>query len=491
MTGQVTATTKSQPQQPLTARMSLYASAASTVALAFGILLPVAPQSAIAWLITILLVISAPVWRLSAIVAITVLVPFGLQDAFSVIGGHGRPSVLVVDVLLVSGVLGIGWRVVRGRLNVDLPLLAGIMMAAACAAALALGIAHGANVSEAGNEARRVMLGLGAFVIAWPLINDETARRQLTRVLLAIGLVLGLWGLAQWMFSVDYTAARDAGVRDNGVLSLRQLQGGMFAYPIAAVLAWAVLLSGRVRNVPVKWLLIAILLLNAVCIVLTFERTTWLVTGIACLFAAAMSGPHARVRAFKWTGMAVAVVVAVAVIKPGPIGILVERLTSVGQLGSDNSFRWRIVESQAAADAIAAHPITGSGFGATITWELKDVFPIMTTPFIHNGYIWLAWKIGLPVAALVAVVLVRAVLRRCPTEDSAQWRSIRQGSQASVLALLITCITFSAFNSLGITAATGLLVAICYSRSVPAVSRAVGLSTDTVFQCAEGRDDGG
>jgi O-antigen ligase len=165
-----------------------------------------------------------------------------------------------------------------------------------------------------------------------------------------------------------------------------------------------------------------------------------------------------------------AVLVGAAVIKPGAARTAFERLTSVAGLATENSYSYRVFESHTVVEAIAARPVTGSGFGATITWGVEKLFGTITTPFVHNGYLWLAWKIGIPAAAFVVLVLVRAVLRRCPSEDTAEWRILRKGSQASVLAILLTSLTFPPFNSLDITAAIGLLVAICYSRTSPAAA---------------------
>jgi hypothetical protein len=119
----------------------------------------------------------------------------------------------------------------------------------------------------------------------------------------------------------------------------------------------------------------------------------------------------------------------------------------------------RLVESEAVADAIARHPLTGSGFGATITWGEEDVFATRTTVFTHNAYLWLSWKIGIPAAALIFLAILAAVVRRRPIPYDWQLRALRTGSQAALLGLLIICITFPAVNALGITAVIGLLVA--------------------------------
>jgi hypothetical protein len=453
-------------QPALAARSRRYLTAACAAALAFGVFLPAAPWRAVAWLVMIPLSFAAPVGALALLIAVSVLVPFEVQDTFAIVGGRDQPGLLLVDVLMLLGLVRIGWLIVRGRLKADLPLLSGIAVAAICTAALMWGIANGADVSWAGTEGRRLVLGVVTFVLAWPLVGNRSARPRLIRALIGIGLLLGLWGLAQWMFSVGFTSAGDVGVREGDVVS-RSLQGGMFAYPVAVVLTWAALVAGQVRNVAVKCLLVVILFLNAVCLLVTFERTLWAATAVACVFVVVMSGTRSLGHAFKWAGIGVALLVGVAAIAWAEASTAVERLSSAGRLESDNSLKWRVVESQIVAERISARPVTGYGFGAEITWGVKDTFATMTTPYIHNGYLWLAWKIGMPAAAIIVLVLGRAVLRRFPSENAGEWPMLRRGSQASLLALLVICITFPVFNALGITAAMGFLAAVCYSAADP------------------------
>ncbi|WP_319458211.1 MULTISPECIES: O-antigen ligase family protein [unclassified Mycobacterium] len=445
-----------------------YVVAACAAALAFGVLLPVAPKAAVAALTLIPLAFAAPEAALVVIVAVTVLVPFDVQDAFAVIGGRDRPGLLVVDVLMLLGLLRVGWLLARRRLRVDRPLLAGMTVGVVFSVALVWGLLLGAAVSGAGHEARRMVLGVGTFLLALPLLQDSAARRRLLAALTAIGLGLGVWGLAQWVFSVGYTTSGDVGVRPGVDLTSSghgQLQGGMYAFGVAVIVAWSVLLSGHLQRAWSRWLVAVILLLNAGCLILTFERTLWVATAVGCAAVAMTSGARTRRAALKWTGVGFAALVAVAAISPGVARTAVERFASISQVATDTSFTSRLVESRAVLDAIAARPLTGSGFGATITWGQRDVFATVTTSFSHNGYLWLAWKIGVPAALFVVGVIVAGVLRRIPAAGAADWAALQRGSKAALFSLLLVCVTFPVFNVLGITAAVGLLLAVACSSS--------------------------
>ncbi|MFI6439229.1 O-antigen ligase family protein [Streptomyces sp. NPDC050759] len=436
-------------------------------ALVFGLLLPGSPMMAVAAVLAIPLAFGAPVAALSVLIAVTVLVPFEVQDEFSVVGGSGRPGLLLVDVLLVLGLCRVAWLILSRRIRFDAPLLAAAALALLLTGALAWGIAHGAAVSEAGHEARRVMLGVGAFVLAWPLVHDQAARRRLYRTLIALGLALGAWGLLQWGFSIGYTSSADVGVRHGVDLTSSgrgSLQGGLYAYPVAVALASAALVSGRVRSIPLRWLLAAIVCVNVICLWLTYERSFWVATVLACAFVVMVSGAHARRIAAKWAPISVvSLFVSLAVLAPGEVRTAVERLVSVTHLQVDKSYEYRVFESRIVGEQIKGRPLTGSGFGATITWSKHDTFQTLTTPFSHNGYLWLAWKIGIPAAAFLVLVVAAAVVRRGTAAEEWRRHTLRIGSRAALLALLLANVTFSVFDVLGITAVMGLLVAVCFS----------------------------
>jgi hypothetical protein len=439
--------------------------AACALALAFGALVAVAPRTAVLTLVVVPLAFLAPFASLSVLIAVTVLVPFEIQDSFSVIGGREQPGLLVVDAVMIVSLIRLAWLVVRRKLTIDGALLAGLAMAAVCAAALALGIALGADVSEAGHEARRGVLGVATFLIAWPQLQNRRNRRRLGGLFLAVGIALGLWGLYQWIFSVGFTWS-DVGVRpgvDQTSTGRGQLKGGMAAYPVAVILAWSTLVSGHVRRGVVKWLLVLVILLNGVCLVLGYERTMWATTAGACLLLVLAAGPAARRMALRSALVALSVAVVLAAAAPSEARAAIERLMSVARYSTDDSYIYRVVESHNVIGLIAQRPITGSGFGATFTWGVEDEFGTVTTPYVHNGYLWLAWKIGIPATVFLVVLLCGALFRRSPAGENNYWRAMRRGSRAALLALLLISAMFSAFNILGVTALTGLLVAICYS----------------------------
>ena len=439
---------------------------AGIAAIAFGALLPTEPMLALGLLTVLPLALGAPVASLGALLFVTTMVPIYQQNRFSLVGGVDVPGLLVVDLLLLVALGRVGVLMLSGRLKARIPLLLAAGLGVLLAAALAGGIASGADVSEAGHEARRVALGVGAFLIAWPILEDHAARARLYWVLLAIGLAIGAAGIAQWLFSVEFASAGDVGIRpgvDETSAGRGQLQYALFAYPVAVTLSYTALVSGRVRSLEARWLLGAIFLVNSLSLLLTFERTFWAATALACGVATLASGRQARHTAAKWVPLG-AVVLLTTLAGMGELRTAAERLASVADYSTDVSLEHRKVETRAVLEEIKDHPLTGSGFGSTITWGEEDVFATQTTTYAHNGYLWLAWKTGVPTAALIVLLIALAAFWPRPGPRETHLAILRTGSQAALFGLLLISVTFPAFNAYGITAVMGLMAAVCLRR---------------------------
>ena len=435
---------------------------AALIAIAFGMALPGHPLASLALVALVQLAFGAPVASLGLLLVLTAIVPFDVQNRLAFMGGDDAPGLLLADVLVALGLLRLVLLVRSRRLRVERPLVVAVLLGLVLAAFLAEGVLRGADLSDAGHEARRLGMGIAGFLLAWPILGDRSARRRLYGVLLGLGVALGVWGLAQWFFSVDFGSGADVGVRPGVDLTSSgrgSLQGGLYAFPVAVTLAFAALVSRRVRSVEVRGVLLAILLMNGLCLLLTYERSFWVATAVACGLAALRLGPEARRAALVW-GAAGLATLLLALGALGELRTAGERLASVTEYGVDNSVEYRQVESRVVIDAIEERPFFGSGLGATITWGKQNTFGTQTTPFSHIGYLWLAWKLGIPAAIGLVVLFGILVLARRPAGDEVL-DLLRIGAQASLLALLLISFTFPPFNAFGITAVMGVLAAAC------------------------------
>jgi len=410
----------------------------------------------------------APVPHLLLLVLVTAIVPFEVQNTFALGGGPGSPGVLPSDVLLFGGLARAALVLLdtplERRPRWALTLVVGVLAVAGLQ--LVHGLSTGNDPGTTGAELR-VLLGFGAAAMALPIIADPRQRWALFKGLLGVGLAVGLWGLVQWTIDIPFTASEDAGVRA-GVrftsVGRGQLQGGLFAFPVAVVMGVAALLSQEVRSVRTRVLLAVVVALNALDLLLTYERTFWVATlvALAVLILRVSRGQRLRIVTSGAAVLALGLA-GMAVAAPRDLTAARERLLSIGSYGSDLSVRYRLTESRHVMAQIRGQPLVGSGLGATILWgrAYEGVRPT-TESFSHNGYLWLAWKLGAPAAGLLLLLLAVAVLWRRPRGPTTV-ETIRGGAQAALLLLLLASITFPAFEALGITTVMGVLVALCFA----------------------------
>ena len=447
---------------------------------------PGVPFAVIGLTVIVLIASMPPAAHLLILIAITAIVPFATQNRYGIPitaflpfsqnadvgGGTGSPGLILSDILLLAGLARAVPTVMRRRLPPRL-------------AATALCIA--AFLGVAGLQVIRSLLGgrepskVGA---EFRVLLDDKHRRRFLRGLPFVGLAVGLWGIAQRAFSLGVVGTGDAGLRQGVRFTTEgvgQIQGGLFAFPVAFVLAFAALVSGHVRSLWGRVLLLVVLIVNGISLLLTYERTFWIVTPLACLFVVAKASGSQRLRATAWGVAALAVSLGVlSTVAPRELTVARERFLSLGQYANDSSVRYRATESRHALAEITDHPLVGSGFAATIFWgrPWADVPPSSTT-FIHNGYLWLAWRLGIPGALLLLAPLALAIAWRRAPEGEPVLAAVRDGSQAALLALLIASVTFPSFSQLSITPVMGVLLAVCMAPpSVPAtVTRRQPLAT--------------
>lgn len=417
-----------------------------------------------------------PVGNLVWVVLLTAVVPYGLQKRV----GISRPGLLLSDYLLL---VGLAWAFTMwASRRFDRRLVAYGAVLATFIGFSALQMVHGLFAGGALNDAGaefRTLLALGAYFLAVPILVDEAARGRLLRGLLVVAIVLGVWGIAQYVVNLPTSVFGDAGVRQGVALTSGgrgQVQGGLFGFGVAIIVCFAVMLSEEVGPRARRWLLGAIFV-NVLGLLFTFERTFWVATAMGCLLVVARATHGPRMRAVLLTPVAiVGAFAALAVLAPQQLVTARERLLSIGQYSNDDSVRYRLAESRHVLERISAHPVDGSGLGATIHWgrPWEQVRP-MTTTFSHDGYLWLAWKVGLPLAVVLYGLWVSALLWRAPLGGAGSvTHALRNGAQAALLSLLVVSVTFSPINAQSITATMGVLFALAVLPGARRRSRVAG-----------------
>jgi O-antigen ligase len=409
---------------------------------------------------------AAPVASLTLLLFLTCVVPYGIQNRLGVGGGEGAPGLLLSDLLLLTGLARAAFLLATRPL--DKRLLRHCLILFAVLAVVGLqffhGIRSGNDVSRAGQDGR-VLLGLGTFFAAILILDDAAARRRLLAGLAALALLLGLWGVLQWFGHVSFGAAGDVGVRPGVRLTTAgtgQLQGGEYGFPVAVIACFAVLLSGAVRGTVPRTVLALALALNAIACLVTFERSFWLSALIGIALVLLRSPAAHRLKAVLATPFAVILALAaLSAVAPGELATARERLLSLGQYASDDSVRYRVRESEHVLQQIRARPLAGSGLAATIFWgQPWAQAPPKSYAYSHNGYLWLAWRLGIPAAALLMIMLGFAVLRRPPPVDDGLTAALRRAAQGALAGVLVATVTFPSFSTLSITPVIGVLLAL-------------------------------
>ena len=445
----------------------LMAPAACGGAVIFGTLIAVSPAVAAALLgatVVLALAFLFPVAHLALILAVTAIVPYGIQNDYGIAGGSG---LVLSDVLILVALLRAFMILVRQPLEArrTLAILAvGGMVAVAGLQALR-GWTGGAGLGQVGYEFR-VLFGWATIAVAVPLIADRASRDRLLKAMLGVGIAIGVYGLMQYFELLTFFAEGQAGLREGVRFTSTgkgQIQGGLFAFPVGVVVGFAVLTSGAVRSRAGQAALLALVGLNAIGLLLTYERTFWLATVLALGFILLRAGFAQRLRVIALTvALVIVVAPALSTLAPGALSAAAERLLSLNQYGNDDSVRYRLQEGRHVVEKIEEHPIIGWGLADEIFYGL----PWLQTPpsaevFAHNGYLWLAWKIGIPAALLLFAVIGWAIVARPPPAIDPIYRAVRLGAQASLLVMLVVSITFPSFSALNITAVNGVLLALC------------------------------
>lgn len=434
-------------------------------ALLFGALLGARPMIALALFgaaATLALAFLAPVTHLTLLLILTVVVPYSFQNQST-----GSVGLLPSDVFLLTGMLRAGVVLLMHGSDRRRLLTAGLCVVFLVGALFQLiqGLNGGGELSAAGAEFRH-LLAYGALLVALPIVADARGRRRLLKGLLVVGFLVGSWGVAQWVLNISFGAAGDVGVRSGVRLTTGgrgQVQGGLYAFPVAIGLTFAALMSGALRSLWSRVGVLVALVLNIVAMLLTFERTFWVGAVVAIGFITLRLRGRSRLRALILTPLAAVLgIAALAALAPSEFVTARERLLSINQYGSDNSLRYRLIESRHVIAKINERPVAGWGLADTIWWGRPYAgVPPESYAFSHNGYLWMAWKLGVPLTALLVLLILLAVFWRGPPGEDRLYAAIRAGCQGGLLALLVINVTWPAFRILSITPAIGLFIAMC------------------------------
>lgn len=429
--------------------------------------------------LVLVLAFRAPVANMLALIFLTAVVPLTIQSRYGSGGSASGAGVIPSDVLLLAGLARAAWVLRREPLDTRGSIALGLTLTFLAGAGLQLvhAMSLGRSISGVGGEFR-VLLGFGTVLMALPLLADPPARRRLLGGLVGLGALLGLWGVAQFVLGIRFELPADLG---GGSVASFETAGrviGLFAFPVAALVALAVLVSGKLRSRGMRVALLGVLILNLAALVLTFERSFFVATLLGVIFILIRAPGRQRLRLLAWAPVGLLTVfLALSVLAPSVLSAYETRLSTLGNYQTDPSVTYRVAESRMVSAEIAQHPLTGSGLGAAILIGRPGTnVPVAPRRYAENGYLWLAWKLGWLAAGVLWLLMLLAIVWPRRRGEEELFAATRLGAQAALFTLAVVTPSFASFTQIAITPTMGLLIALC---AAPAV-RAEGARAATV-----------
>ncbi len=99
---------------------------------------------------------------------------------------------------------------------------------------------------------------------------------------------------------------------------------------------------------------------------------------------------------------------------------IVERRFSSSSKGtSDYSFKLRLIEYKPVIASIERYPLGGIGFGSTFSFYQPVVKHTVEVNYTHNGYLYLFYKVGIPLTIFFVVPLLYYLVKA----GSLYWKS--------------------------------------------------------------------
>ena len=420
-------------------------------------------------------------WRVEyGVLALLALVSGVLHEAFLPSFGFLRAGDLAFFAVWAIAIAG-GFSLSKGFVRSELKLW---LAFAAFLALVPVSVVYacffqGVSPKDALGEGRHLMYLL-LFPLLVSVLNSQERVRRFIAGLLMLGLLFSVGQIVQGIFQVRIfgdagrlVVAQTLDVRSYGATISNTGGLNLIIFTVFTVAAWYAL--KRIRT-------LSFLSMSALCavgILLTFGRTTWGATLLGMVVVVYLVGLHRSGAMLVWSviGASLALAMLVAV-KPTMLDALVVRATSVGkEIEYGASAAWRYYEAEQIAPQIVAHPVLGIGLGAAYRGPaLSDALPEQVR-YIHNGYLDMVSKLGLPALLLFLGCLGMILFwswRGARTEADPSLRGVHAAICAGLLSVLLASVTEphlmrdSSLAFLGIL--LGLAVVLRRHASLPATN---------------------
>lgn len=350
------------------------------------------------------------------------------------------PALRPLRIALVAAVVGVIARLAASAHRREALTVGGAAMAAT--AALVGWAVVTAPLSQWPGGSVSFLLNdyLKTVAIFWLLANAvDTLHRlgQMAWALTLLSVPLAVTGVRNYFagafIEVNHAVRRVEGY-DAGLTS----NPNDLALMLNLILPLSLALLVAARSVSARLALLAIVALQAACVIVTFSRAGFLTLAVV---VAAFGWRLLRRGRFGWSAALAAVALAGLALVPSGY---VARLATITDIASDATGsaqdRWR--DTVAAGEFLRDHPVVGAGIGMNAL-AVNDVRGAKWTE-VHNAYLEYGVELGLPGLALFLVLLavclrtlwrVRRSAARIPGLERLSW--LAEGLVVSMTAFAV------------------------------------------------------
>ena len=274
----------------------------------------------------------------------------------------------------------------------------------------------------------------GRFFIYWlwfPVIyrltnNSLDGFVKIGRTIVALTVFVVIFAIFQWITTIQIIAGgRVASLETNGQYdsSLTRVQMSGFVFVLMSIV-W--MITAFVYEKKKWWQAGPVILILTLAIYVNFGRALWFWTVAAVFFSFFFIGLG---RLFKTLIALIIMIISVMsllnIFEPNAMTGAAERIMSISEEGGNRtSFGWRKLENELAIANIIKSPIIGVGIGGEYRKWLGELRTFEEhTRYVHNSYIFIALKLGLPALIILLWLLVLSwiegvrQLRTIPDQD--------------------------------------------------------------------------
>ncbi|WP_349742869.1 O-antigen ligase family protein [Roseateles cavernae] len=325
-------------------------------------------------------------------------------------------------------------------------------------------------------DGRAFLYWLWLPLLYWLVNKEADGMRKLSGLILFIGGAVCLIALLQWSTGIQIVASGRVGALDTAGGSQAeqtrvQMHGFVFVL-FCFVWAFVSLVHGRR-----PWLLIPALFLLLGALYVNFGRALWFWTACAVLLSIFWVGQRRAV--YMLTILLFSGVIgvsALALFKPAVLDAVVTRFVSVrDEGGSRTSLGWRKLENEDAMRRIARSPLVGVGLGGEYRRWISEIRLFEDhTRYVHNSYVFVALKVGVPALAALLALLALSWQRgrKAIAASDERHKPLRIAAVAVLPAMLGLCITqpemVTAYSALFFCCLLAVLASGARADTVPA-----------------------